>query len=113
MTTAAVATSDGKTVHKGHFGDAAQYYIYDLSTGTPLLVRKIDNPYHGHREHGHGETWKRRSLLELLGHPDYVVATFYGPGGEEFFKKNKVNPVKAKPGASIEEALESLLGKEG
>jgi len=106
-----VATSDGIRVHIGHFGDAKYYFIYDVGKDPRFpKLEIVENPFRGEEEeHGHGNRAKREGLLRLFRGPDAVVATFFGPGGEEFFRSRGVLPVKVRPWAIIEEGLSRAI----
>ena len=106
-----IATTDGIRVHIGHFGDAKYYFIYEVRKDPRFPdLEVVRNPYRGEEEeHGHGNRAKREGLLRLFGGPDAIVATFFGPGGEEFFRSHGVLPVKVRPWATVEEGLRKAI----
>ncbi len=110
-----VPTDDGKMVKLGHFGDARYYLHFVYEGGEWRLLRRVENPYAGHHHHGgeEEEHGKRPRILELQKGCTAVVATAFGPGGEDYMRKHGLVVVKVRPRTSVEEALreaEKLLG---
>jgi len=104
-----VATDDGVKVKLGHFGDAKQYIFYEVTEQGIREVKRLENPFKGEEEeHMHGVLRKRLKLLELFGSIDAVVSTFFGPGGEDFFKERGIDAIKVKPWTTIEDALKQV-----
>ncbi len=90
----------------GHFGDARYYHHYVYEGGGWRLERRVENPYAGLHERGGGEEpVKRPKILELIRDCTHIVATAFGPGGQEFMEKHGLKVVKVRPGTTIEEAL--------
>ena len=106
-----IATTDGIRVHIGHFGDAKFYFIYEVRKDPRFpKLEVVENPCRDEEEeHGHGNRAKREGLLRLFNNPDAIVATFFGPGGEEFFRSHGVLPVKVRPWATVEEGLKQAI----
>ncbi len=105
-----IATTDGIRVHIGHFGDTKYYFIYEVGKDPRFpKLEVVENPFKDKEEHGHGNRAKREGLLRLLNNPDAIVATFFGPGGEEFFRSHGVLPVKVRPWATVEEGLKQAI----
>lgn len=105
-TRATIPTSDGTTVHMGHFGEAKEYIIIDCKTKT--TITRIHNPYHasGHEDEEQ-EKGKRKAILKLLQNHDVsrLAMTAMGPGGPQYFQKHGLKTVQVKPGTSIKEAV--------
>ncbi|MCE4614096.1 MAG: hypothetical protein F7B60_01010 [Desulfurococcales archaeon] len=103
----AVATSDGKVVHIGHFGEAKFYLIFDCSSGEPVVVDRVENVFSdmGH-ELDSEEARKRRGIHEILAGlgVSRLVATAMGPGGKRFFENRGIGVVMVKPGTSVDNA---------
>ena len=107
-----IATDDGINVKIGHFGDAKLYIIYEVSKDGIKEINRLENPFKGEEEeHVHGVLRKRIKLLEYLGKVDIVISTFFGPGGEDFFRKKGVTPIKVKPKTKIKKVLEEIVSK--
>jgi len=103
----AVATSDEKLVHIGHFGEAKFYIIFDCSK-DPVIVDKVKNVFSdmGH-ELGNEEARKRRGIhdiLKALG-VSRLIATAMGPGGKRFFENRGISVIMVKPGTSVDDAV--------
>ena len=108
-----VPTDDGKIVKLGHFGDAKYYYHYAKGAdGKWILKRIVGNPYAGQHEHGDSEeeSTKRPRIYELNKDCTCIVATAFGPGGQQFMERRGLQVVKVKPRTTIEEAL-SLINE--
>ena len=111
-----VPTDDEKTVKLGHFGDARYYLHFVYEDGGWRLLRRVENPYAGHHHHGEEEGeehGKRPKILGLQEGCSAVVATAFGPGGEDYMRRRGLVVVKVRPRTSIEEALreaEKVLG---
>lgn len=88
-----IATTDGIRAHIGHFGDSKYYFIYEVRKDPRFPeLEVVVNPFReGEEEHKHGNMAKRRGLLELFKNPDALVATFFGPGGKEFFRSHGIS----------------------
>lgn len=78
--TAAVATNDGKTTIKKHFGDADYYYIYEVSAEQFHLLKKIDNSSDVEEER-HADPRKAKSVAAVLSSENVntAVAKVFGP----------------------------------
>ena len=102
-----VPTDDGETVKLGHFGDAKYYYHYvKEANGEWSLRRIVENPYTGQHEHGdEEEPTKRPRIYELSKECTCIVATAFGPGGQQFMEERGLRVVKVKPRTTIKEAL--------
>ncbi len=109
MVCVAVATDNCLEVKKGHFGDARFYahYSWDPRRKTWNLVRLAENPYAG--EHEGEEKGKRPRICEMNRECDFIVATFFGPGGREFMESRGLKVVQVKPGTSVLDALKLVL----
>ena len=84
------------------------------SENVNFIIKKIPNPFRKEREYHHGEVRRRQGLINLfkmLGKVDAVVSTFFGPGGEEFFRKHGILTFKFKPHTRIDEALKYIREK--
>ncbi|MEB3757226.1 MAG: hypothetical protein GSR79_10300 [Desulfurococcales archaeon] len=106
----AVATSDEKLVHIGHFGEAKFYIIFDCSK-DPVIVDKVKNIFSdmGH-ELGNMEARKRRgihNILKALG-VSRLVATAMGPGGRRFFEDRGITVVMVKPETRVDDAIRTV-----
>ncbi|NOZ30975.1 MAG: hypothetical protein GXO68_03380 [Crenarchaeota archaeon] len=102
-----IGTDDGIHVKVGHFGDSKYFYHYRLEGDNVTLEKVVENPYrgeHGHG-HGHGRHTKRERIYELNRECNVIVATFFGPGGEEFMSSRGIRVVRVDPGTTISDSL--------
>ncbi|MCE4607219.1 MAG: NifB/NifX family molybdenum-iron cluster-binding protein [Desulfurococcales archaeon] len=104
----AVATSDSKFVHTGHFGEAKVYIIFDCTSGEPDVVDRVKNVFSdmGH-ELDSEEARKRRGIHGILAGlgVSRLVATAMGPGGKRFFENRDIGVVMVKPGTRVDDAV--------
>ena len=101
-------TDDCKTVKLGHFGDAKYYYHYTRGVNGEWALKKIiENPYA--EQHGHSareeESTKRPRIYGLSKECTCIVATAFGPGGQQFMEDRGLQVVEVKPWTTIEKAL--------
>jgi len=75
----AFATDDGKTFMDRHFGDAEQYYIYDINNENAEFIKKIDNTTE-EEEDVHADPKKAGSIAKLLKQEkvQVVVSKIFG-----------------------------------
>jgi predicted Fe-Mo cluster-binding NifX family protein len=112
----AIPTDDGLRVKVGHIGDGKFYFHYRLGKRGWKLVRIIENQFAGEHETEDSEYEKRPKIRELNKECDFIVASSFGPGGEEFMLKSGFQVVKVKPQTLILEVLkyiEGLVSREG
>ena len=76
----AFATDDGKTFMGRHFGDAEQYYIYEIDNENAKFINKIDNTTE-EEEDVHADPKKAGSITKLLKQEkvQVVVSKVFGP----------------------------------
>ena len=104
-----IPTDDGLKVKTGHFGDGRYYFHYTYNGRRWILDRVVENPFAGEHEHGE-ERGKRPRIRELNKECNYIVASSFGPGGEEFMEKSGFTVVKVSPGTLLLEALRYVEG---
>ena len=76
----AFATDDGKTFMGRHFGDAEQYYIYEIDNENAKFINKINNTTE-EEEDVHADPKKAGSITKLLKQDkvQVVVSKIFGP----------------------------------
>jgi len=105
-----IVAADGQgRVHRGHFGDAPVFMVFEVRDDECVLVEERPNPYAGRHEHGHGHGEKRRRIHQLVGDAQIIVSAAFGPGGRESFEEAGKRVIMAKPGTPVEEVLREAL----
>lgn len=84
----ALATDDGKTFIKRHFGDANLYKIYDFDSDNIDYVKTIDNTV-DEEEEVHADPKKAKGIAKLLKQEgvQVVVSKVFGPNIKRIKKK--------------------------
>ena len=84
----AFATDDGKTFMGRHFGDAEQYYIYEIDNENAEFIKKISNTTE-EEEDVHADPKKAGSITKLLKQDkvQVVVSKIFGPNIKRIKKK--------------------------
>ncbi len=104
----AIATDDGKTVRRGHFGDAASYMIYDEHG---KLIEERRNPYTdealGIKAHDVPE--KAKLIDQLLSDCTVLVGSAHGKKNMQRLEAVGKRFVKVPPGTPIQDALKEAL----
>ncbi len=83
----AIATDDGNSLISRHFGDADNYYIYDLTAHNIQYVGTIKNSVD--EEEGHADPKKAKSIAQLLKEEkvEVVVSKLFGPNIKRIIKQ--------------------------
>lgn len=100
----AVASSDGENVDCG-FGSAPSFYIYDISSGQPSLVRKADIDLSA-QSSGEEHRAHIRSVVDSVKDCKHVVAREIGPMPSKVLSNMEIEIVIAS--GSISDALRSI-----
>jgi len=84
----AFATDDGKTFMGRHFGDAEQYYIYEIDNDNAEFIKKINNTTE-EEEEIHADPKKAKGISNLLLNENVsvVVSKVFGPNIKRIRKK--------------------------
>ncbi|MDP8202811.1 MAG: NifB/NifX family molybdenum-iron cluster-binding protein [Candidatus Tenebribacter burtonii] len=84
----AFATDDGKTFMGRHFGDAEQYYIYEIDNDNAEFIKKINNTTE-EEEEIHADPKKAKGISNLLLNENVsvVVSKIFGPNIKRIRKK--------------------------
>jgi len=104
----AFATDDGKSFIDRHFGDADFYDIYEISSQTAKLLKRIDNTTEeDDDEEGHGDPVKAQGVTGMLKKEgvNMAVSRVFGPNLKRIKKKFLCILVEK---TSIEESLKIL-----
>jgi predicted Fe-Mo cluster-binding NifX family protein len=102
-----IPSDDKVHVKVGHFGDGKYYLHYRVTPEGWTLARVVENPYAGEHstDEEEEEKGKRPRIYEMNSGCHVIVATFFGPGGEDFMSRRGLRVVRVKPGTTVEEAL--------
>ena len=104
----AFATDDGKSFIDRHFGDADFYDIYEISSQSINLLKRIDNTTEeDDDEDGHGDPVKAQGVTGMLKKEGVTmsVSRVFGPNLKRIKKKFLCIIVKE---GSIEDSLKKL-----
>jgi predicted Fe-Mo cluster-binding NifX family protein len=71
----AIATNDGQTIPRAHFGESRYFYIVDLGNAPPVTAECRDNPFPAHHTPG-----KQDRMLVLLRDCNALVGRSFGSG---------------------------------
>ncbi len=84
----AIATDDGSSLIKRHFGDAEFYYIYNVNDDGIELLQKIQNSV-DEEEEVHADPKKAKGISQLLKKEDVEVlaSKVFGPNIKRIIKK--------------------------
>ena len=103
----AVATDDGATVRRGHFGDALRYAIYE--DGRLLELR--ENPYTDEKLDitEHNDPRKAALIGQLLADCQVLVGSSHGRKNAERLRARGMRFVKVPWGTPLEDAVRRAL----
>ena len=84
----AIATDDGKSLIKRHFGDADLYYIYDINNDAIKHLKTIKNNV-DEEDEVHADPKKAKGIAQLLKKEgvEVVASKIFGPNIKRIIKK--------------------------